>query len=87
MKEYILVPVLLATFLGLAAEIEDLGEQTSDRTLKFAQDATNALDCAYQARPLTECSPDITSHDFSEEIEETNRLLKEVRSQSSRISD
>ncbi|MFT4250311.1 MAG: hypothetical protein ACMXYD_03040 [Candidatus Woesearchaeota archaeon] len=83
MKEYILVPVLIASILGVALELEELGMQASEKTLQFAQEAVSALDCAYEARPITECSPTITNTQFKEEIEQTNKLLQELRDQTS----
>ena len=87
MKEYILVPVLLAGILGVALELEELSIHASDKTLEFAQQAVSALDCAYEARPLTECSPEITNAQFREEIEQTNKLLEDLRSQTSSVYD
>ena len=76
------VPVILATLLGMAAEIEDLAYDVQDRTVQYATDATAALDCAYQARALTDCAPEITNKDFSQEIERTNALLEQARAMS-----
>jgi|AntRauTorcE11897_2_1112592.scaffolds.fasta_scaffold194635_1 hypothetical protein len=79
MKEYLLVPVIIASLMGVLTDLEDLSHQVSDKTVKFAQDATSALDCAYEARPLTECAPDITSKEFSDEIAQTNAILQELK--------
>lgn len=83
MNELFYAPIVAALLLGTLTQLVDLGEQASDRTVAYAEDAVAALDCAYQARPITECSPDITNPDFAEEIQETNKLLEEIRSQSS----
>lgn len=79
MKELVAVPIVIAGLLGMLAELQDLSDDAQQRTLEYAQDATAALDCAYQARPLTDCSPGITNPDFSEEITRTNQLLEEAQ--------
>ena len=79
MKEFIFVPVALAAILGMLTELQDLATDAQERTLEYAQDALNALDCAYEARPITECSPTITNPQFKEEIERTNSLLRQAR--------
>lgn len=79
MNDLIYAPVVAAILLGLAADFQDLGEDTTEKTARYAQDAVNALDCAYQARPLTECSPDLFNTEFTEEIERTNELLERTQ--------
>ena len=81
MKELVLVPVAIAAILGMVTELQDLAQDAQDRTLQYTTDATAALDCAYQARPLTECAPGITNDEFTEEIQRTNQLLKQARTQ------
>ena len=73
------LPIALIAIFGFLGELEDLSYQASDKTLQYTEDAVNALDCAFEARPLTECSPDITGPEFSEEIARTNALLTEMR--------
>ncbi len=81
MTEYVLVPfvgipiALIVVFTTLS-ELEAHAYHVSERTIQFADDAVSALDCAYTARPLTECSPNLITADFSEEIERTHALLR-----------
>jgi hypothetical protein len=84
MADTIVIPtvLILALALSTVTQLEALAQESSDKSVKFATDATNALDCAYTARPLTECSPDLFSTDFTAEIEESNRILEDIRSQS-----
>jgi hypothetical protein len=82
MADIAIPSVLMVTLmLTTLTQLEDLGQQSADKTVKFATDATNAIDCAYQARPLTECSPDLLSTDFTAEIQESQRILEDLRSQ------
>lgn len=87
MNEYIVVPVAIAAILGMLTELEDLTKDAQERTLQYAQDATAALDCAYQARPITDCAPGITNPDFTQEIERTNKLLQESRKHRTSLSE
>jgi hypothetical protein len=85
MNQYILTPVLIASLLGVLADLEDLSQDATQRTVEYTQSAVLALDCAYEARPLTECAPDITSPEFSEEIARTNQILTDLQ-QTNQIS-
>jgi len=79
MTDWFYAPIIVALLLGTLTQLEDLGEEASQKTIDYAEQAVNAIDCAYQARPLTECSPDLFNADFTAEIEETNRLLEEIQ--------
>lgn len=81
MTSFIYAPIAAAVILGFLVQIQDLSEQTSERTLEYAQDAVAALDCAYEARPITDCSPNIVGEDFKEEIEATNKLLEQIQAE------
>lgn len=73
----ILVSITLATL----TQLEDLAQQSADKSIKFAEDSTKALDCAYTARPLSDCSPDLFSADFKAEVTETQRILADLKAQ------
>ena len=75
-------PLAAALILGLAADLEVLGSDVADKTVSWADDAVAAIDCAYEARPLTECSPDLFNHDYTAEIARTNQLIQEMQSSS-----
>lgn len=69
------LPLTLLVVFGTLAELEELSYKASESAVEYAQDAINALDCAFKARPLTECSPNIMHPDYAEEIERTQALL------------
>jgi hypothetical protein len=79
MKELFLVPVILATFIGLAYELEDLSIEIQGKAIKQAQDMVLAMDCAIEARPLTECAPDIMSHSFADEMQRSQQILADLQ--------
>ncbi len=72
------LPIALIAIFGVLADLEALAYEVSERTVEFADDAVNALDCAYEARPLTKCSPGLINADFSEEIARTNEQLRSL---------
>ncbi len=72
---------MLSLTLGTLTQITDLAEASSEKAVKYSEDMTNAIDCAYQARPLTECSPDLFSSDFKAEVAEAQRIAAELKAQ------
>lgn len=81
MKELVFAPVVVALLLGTLVELEALGNQASARTIEYSEDMVAALDCAYESRPLTDCSPGIYGEDseFTREIDELQEILSKVR--------
>lgn len=78
MKELVFVPIAFALILGAAVELEALAEQSSDKAVKYSQDMVSAMDCAIEARPLTDCSPDLLGTQWYEEIAQTQAILQEL---------
>lgn len=83
MGDSVLIPavLLLTLTVGTVTQLEALAQQSADKTIKYAEDATNAIDCAYQARPLSECSPDLFSTDFKAEVAESQRIIADLQAQ------
>ncbi len=83
MNEAVFVPTMLVISLTLATltQLQDLAQDASDHAVAAAQDQVNALDCAYEARPLNECSPNIFSDRTSEDIARSQAILADLRSQ------
>lgn len=87
MKELVFAPIAVAALLGMITELQDLAQDSQDRTLQYTQDVVDALDCAYQARPLTDCAPGITNDDFTQQIQETNNLLRKAQKQTQELQE
>jgi hypothetical protein len=81
MDNGIVIPSALVFTLMLATltQLEDVAQQTTDKVAKYADDQKNAVDCAFQARMLTECSPDLFATDFHAEAQETQRILDDLK--------
>ncbi len=78
-----LMPTVLILSLSLATitQLQTLAEDASDKAVQAAIDQTNALPCAYEARPLNECSPNIFSNNVDAEIAQSQAILADLRAQ------
>ena len=76
-----MIPTLLVVSLTLATmtQLQDLAQDASDKAIAAATAQVNAIDCAYEARPLTDCSPDLFSQDFTDEIERSHAILADLQ--------
>jgi hypothetical protein len=83
MVQQVMLPTVLILSLTLATmtQLQDLAQEASDKAVKAADDQVNALDCAYTARPLTECSPDLFSEDYKAETAQAQAILADLRAQ------
>jgi hypothetical protein len=73
--------LILSLTIGTLTQLTDVAQATSDKAVKYSQDMSNAVDCAYQARALTECSPDLFSTDFKEQVTQTQAILADLHTQ------
>ena len=83
MADNIIVPTILvlSLTLGTLSQLTELAETSSAKAVQYSEDMTNAIDCAYTARPLSECSPNLFSTDFKEDVAQTQAILKEIKAQ------
>ncbi len=83
MAAQVLMPTVLILSLTLATltQLQDLAQDASDKAVAAANDQVNALDCAYTARPLSECSPNIFSNNVDAEIVQSQAILADLRAQ------
>ena len=78
MKELLIYPAFAIFFLGFAMQMVDIAESTSAKTISFADDMNNAMDCATKGIDLTVCSPNLMNHDFKPEINKTIQANKDL---------
>jgi hypothetical protein len=78
MKELIIYPAFAVMFLGFAMQMVDIAESTTQKTVAFADDMNNAIDCATKGIDLSICSPNLMNHDFSPEINQTISANKKI---------
>ena len=76
---YIMLPVFMTLVIGVATQMEDIAQDASDKAVAFSDDMNQAMDCATRGIPIEECSPDLMSHDFTEEKEAYLEALREFK--------
>lgn len=75
MKDLLFAPIALSIILGLMIQLVDVAESVSDKTIKYAKDMENALDCAFAGVNIGVCSPDLVKTDFTPELLQTQEFL------------
>jgi hypothetical protein len=78
---YIPAMLMLSLSIGTVMELSDIAQTSADKAIAYSEDMTAALDCAYTARPLDECSPDLFSTDFKIEADRTRAILEDLEKQ------
>jgi len=73
------LPLIMVVIVGFATQLEDLALDSSEKALRFADDINEAMECATKGLPITWCSPNVTSYDFSPETEEFSAILDEMQ--------
>ena len=77
LKDILLIPFIITIF-GFFIQFNVLAHSTSVKVLHYADDMNNALDCAFRAKDISLCSPDIKNYDFSKEVNDFNNLNNEL---------
>jgi len=78
MREIIILPVVGIMILGFLPQLLTIAESSQEKTIVFADDMNNAIDCATRGIALEICSPNLMAHDFNPEIEQTLELGAEI---------
>ncbi|PIO06818.1 hypothetical protein COT47_02645 [Candidatus Woesearchaeota archaeon CG08_land_8_20_14_0_20_43_7] len=87
MKSLIIMPFIMVMVLGFVMELNSIAEDASGKSIKFAEDMSNAIPCAAKGIPIGVCSPDLTSYDFTPEMERYMAALNEMNKTTSPIRD
>lgn len=69
---------LIMTFF---AQLVVLAHDVSDKSIDFADDMVEGVDCTLQGRLLSECKPELLAVDFSYEQERFQELTQDMSSQ------
>ena len=77
-KELAILPAFAIMLLTFSVQLVDVAESSSTKALDFTYDMQKAIDCAAKGIDLRECSPNIYSHDFEEEINKSIELNSEI---------
>ena len=79
MKELLIIPIIAITLLSIATQLVETAEESGEKVTAYAQDMTNAMDCAFLGKPLEECSPNLLETDFKEDMVKTQEELKAIQ--------
>lgn len=75
-KEILYASVFAILLTSLFANLYSIAKETSDKTVVFADDMKNAIECATRGISIYYCSPNLaSSKQFEEELDKTNHLL------------
>lgn len=85
MKELIILPFFGIMMLGFAMELSEIAEDTSDQTLQFASDMSNAIPCATRGISIYSCSPNLAHTSFEDETNRTLEVFSGMETQASNI--
>ncbi len=86
-KEMLAIPAITIVLLSYFSQMSELAENSADKAVDFAEDMNKAIDCATEARELSECSPNLFSQDFKEDIEKLQEQTKQMKKDISGTED
>jgi len=78
MRTLIIMPVVGLMILGFVPDLIKVAESSSEKAIDFADDMNSAIDCATRGIPIEICSPDLMSHNFDQEINQTVQINSEI---------
>ena len=80
MNTYVIIPIAVLILSGVALELSNIAEETSKKTVTFASDANDAVDCAIKGIPISECSARLTQREyqFAQDLEEFRQLNEQL---------
>ena len=70
MKELLLAPLAILIVFGFVTQLGDIAMSSSEKALNYADNANNALDCAFKGIPIEVCSPELMDTNFEPETRE-----------------
>ena len=84
---YLMLPVFMTLIIGVASQMEEIAQDTSDKALAFSDDMNNAMDCATRGVPIEECSPDLMKKDFGPEKEAYLEALHDFKEKAEKLQN
>lgn len=77
-KEIIYASVFAVLLTSLFANLYSVARETSDKTVVFADDMKNAVDCATRGISIYYCSPNLDSEQFLDDMNKTRQYFNET---------
>lgn len=77
----VMIPIVAGMIATLAQELVVQAEEVSEKTIDYADQMNNALDCAFKGIPITVCSPDLVDVDFDQDLVEFQETLEDIQTE------
>lgn len=78
-KEIMYASIFAILLTSLFANLYSIAKDTSEKTVVFADDMKNAIECATRGISIYYCSPNLASSEqFETELERTRHLLNDT---------
>lgn len=78
LKEIMYASVFALLLTGLFLNLCSIAKETSDKTIAFADDMENVMDCATRGISIYYCSPDLATTNFEPELNKTRTVLNDT---------
>jgi len=72
------MPIVGLMVFGIVPDLLDIAQSSQEKAVVFADDMNNAIDCATRGIPIEVCSPQLMSHNFDTEINQTIEINREI---------
>ncbi|MCB9361959.1 hypothetical protein H6504_00855 [Candidatus Woesearchaeota archaeon] len=78
MKELLIVPGVALLLISFAMQLESIAQDSGEKAVAYAEDMSAAMDCATHGILISECSPDLLSTNFDDELNRTQAVLTNI---------
>ncbi len=79
MKELAAIPIIMSLILGFSIELIDIANESSEKVLRYTEAMEKGIDCAFRGELILECSPELASIDFDEDLIRFEKKLEEIK--------
>ncbi|MFP4656776.1 MAG: hypothetical protein ACLFNK_04325 [Candidatus Woesearchaeota archaeon] len=87
MKELALIPIVFSLIVGMSIELIDIAEDSSEKALRYTEAMEKGIDCAFRGELILECSPELASIKFDEDMNRFDKTLDDIREELKNVSD
>ncbi|MFP4117850.1 MAG: hypothetical protein ACLFTR_02910 [Candidatus Woesearchaeota archaeon] len=87
MKELALIPIVFSLIVGMSIELIDIAEDSSEKALRYTEAMEKGIDCAFRGELILECSPELASIKFDEDVNRFDKTLDDIREELKNVSD
>jgi len=86
-RQLLILPPIILLILALVSQLMEIAESTSERTIEYANDMNDALDCAFRGINIRRCSPTLMNTTYEEEYKQFEDVLKNMSTNLTNQSD